>query len=159
MSDDFPRNTSITTVTRRVVAAACVALVASASPALAGTTPPAGGPVVRDCLDNGRLDRHYRDVDLAAASKALAPDVEDYSACPALIASQRAVYLGGDGKPGASAVVNDCAAHGRLRARYSVEQLHAALKVLPIDVDDHTACRGAIRSQLSALERPVSRRA
>ncbi len=132
-----------------------VALVAPASSALANTTPPAGGPVVRDCLDNGRLDRHYREVDLAKASKTLTPDVEEYSICPALIASQRAVYVGHDGKSGTSAVAMDCAEHGRLRARYSVRQLRAALKVLPIDIDDNTVCRGAIRSQLSALERPV----
>jgi hypothetical protein len=136
---------------------ACVALLATASPTLAGTTPRAGGPVVRDCLDNGRLDRHYRDPDLAKASKALAPDVAEYSACPALIASQRAIYIGRSGKPGASTVAKDCAAHGRLRARYPAPQLRAALKTLPIDIEDNTACRGAIRSQLSALEQPVTR--
>jgi hypothetical protein len=139
--------------------AACVVLAALAAPALATTTtPPAGGPVVRDCLDNGRLDRHYRDADLAKASRALPSDVAEYSACPALIASQRAVYLGRDGEREASAVAKDCAAHGgRLRARYPTRQLRAALKTLPVDLDEYTPCRGAIRSQLNALERPVAR--
>jgi hypothetical protein len=138
--------------------ALALALATAAAPAVASTTPPAGGPVVRDCLDNNRLDRHYRDADLAKAAKALTPDVEQYSACPALISSQRAIYIGHAGRPGAHAVAADCAAHGgRLRARYGVRQLTAALGSLPADVADNTPCRGAIRSQLSALQLPVSR--
>jgi hypothetical protein len=36
-------------------------------------------------------------------------------------------------------------------------RLRAALQTLPVDIDDHTPCRGAIRSQLSALEKPLTR--
>jgi hypothetical protein len=140
-------------------AAALVAGICSlvlAAPGAARSTPPAGGPIVKDCLDNGRLDHHYRSADLAAAAKRLQPDVEQYSSCPNLIASQRALYVGRTGASGRKAVERDCIAHGALRRRYPAAQLRASLAGLSVDVADNTQCRGMIASQLSGWERPLA---
>ncbi|MCW3048254.1 MAG: hypothetical protein JWO74_2538 [Solirubrobacterales bacterium] len=127
-----------------------------AAPGAARTTAPAHGAIVKDCLDNGRLDRHYRSADLAAAAKRLQPDVEQYSSCPGLIASQRALYVGRAGATGRKAVERDCVAHGALRRRYPAAQLRAALAGLSVDVADNTQCRGMISSQLSGWERSLA---
>jgi hypothetical protein len=127
-----------------------------AAPGSAHTAAPAGGAIVKDCLDNGRLDRHYRSADLAAAAKRLQPDVEQYSSCPDLIASQRALYVGRTGATGPKAVERDCIAHRALRRRYPAAQLRAALAGLSVDVADNTQCRAMIASQLSGWERPLA---
>jgi hypothetical protein len=139
--------------------AALVVGICSLVPAARGAahaTAPAGGAIVKDCLDNGRLDRHYRSADLAAAARRLQPDVAEYSSCPDLIASQRALYVGRTGAPGRNEVERDCVGHGALRHRYPAAQLRAALAGLSVDVADNTQCRGMIASQLSGWERPVA---
>jgi hypothetical protein len=143
-------------MTVRTALLACACSLVLAAPAAAHTTTPAGGAIVKDCLDNGRLDRHYRSADLAAAAKRLPPDVEEYSSCPGLIASQRALYVGRTGATGRKAVERDCVAHLALRRRYPPAQLRAALAGLSVDVADNTQCRGMIASQLSAWERPTA---
>jgi hypothetical protein len=137
--------------TAALVAGICSLVLAAAGSAR--STAPAGGGIVKDCLDNGRLDRHYRSADLAAAASSLQPDVERYSSCPDLIASQRALYVGRTGATGRYAVKRDCVAHGALRRRYPAAQLRAALTALSVDVADNTQCRGMIASQLSGWER------
>jgi hypothetical protein len=47
-----------------------------------------------------------------------------------------------------SPAVNDCNAHGRLTARYSVAQLRTALATMPADVQEYTNCYSVIQSQL-----------
>lgn len=47
-----------------------------------------------------------------------------------------------------SSAVNDCNAHGRLTAHYTVSQLRTALATMPADVQEYTNCYNVIQSQL-----------
>jgi hypothetical protein len=49
-----------------------------------------------------------------------------------------------------SPVVADCAAHGRLTRQYSVSQLHTALAVIPVDIQEYTNCYAVIQRALLA---------
>ena len=73
------------------VAAACAAFVAPAA-ASAG-----GDQVIRDCADDGKLDRHYNNDDLNDANNNLPTDIREYTDCEAVIAAARRDAGGGSG--------------------------------------------------------------
>jgi hypothetical protein len=45
--------------------------------------------VVRDCADDGKLDRHYQDGDLKDAGKKMPTDIREYTDCEAVIDAAR----------------------------------------------------------------------
>jgi hypothetical protein len=73
------------------VAAACAAFAAPAA-ASAG-----GDQVIRDCADDGKLDRHYDPDDLSDANSSLPTDIREYTDCEAVIAAARRDLGGGGG--------------------------------------------------------------
>ncbi|MFL5780652.1 MAG: hypothetical protein ACJ760_05000 [Thermoleophilaceae bacterium] len=75
------------------VAAACAAFAAPAA-ASAG-----GDQVIRDCADDGKLDRHYSPRDLNDANSSLPTDIREYTDCEAVIAAARR-DAGGSGGSG-----------------------------------------------------------
>lgn len=88
-----------------VAALTIAAVAAGAVPAEAQQS--AAIRVIRDCGDNGRLDRTYSRADLRSALRALPSDQEEYSYCrDAILAAQTAVKRpesgSGSGGPGSS---------------------------------------------------------
>ena len=75
-----------------LAAAACCA-VAVPAPALADSD-----EVIRDCYDDGKLDKEYSDDELEDAERDLPSDVDEYSDCRSVIAA--AQNRGGKGKKG-----------------------------------------------------------
>ena len=57
-----------------------------------------GNAVIRDCADNGQLDKHYSQKDLRDAYNNLPSDIDEYTDCRAII---RAAMAGGSGSNGA----------------------------------------------------------
>jgi hypothetical protein len=45
--------------------------------------------VIRDCADDGKLDRHYSDGDLDQAGKRMPTDIREYTGCQDVIAAAR----------------------------------------------------------------------
>ena len=70
----------------RRVAYILVLLIALAAPALAYASPDA---VIRDCADDGDLDRTYSNSDLEQAEKNLPSDLDEYSDCRSVIAGAK----------------------------------------------------------------------
>jgi hypothetical protein len=68
-----------------------MALCALALPALANASP---GAVIRDCAEDGRLDRKYSNSDLRKAEDKLPADLDEYSDCREVIAG--AITSGSD---------------------------------------------------------------
>jgi hypothetical protein len=75
-----------------------VLLVALAAPAVAAASP---GAVIRDCAEDGDLDRKYSNEDLETAGDSLPSDLDEYSDCREVIAG--AVTGGSDKGGGRSA--------------------------------------------------------
>ena len=78
-----------------------MALCALALPAIANASP---GAVIRDCAEDGRLDRKYSNSDLRKAENKLPADLDEYSDCREVIAG--AITSGSDkggGRAGAGA--------------------------------------------------------
>jgi hypothetical protein len=78
----------------RRVAYILVLLIALAAPALAHASPDA---VIRDCADDGDLDRQYSNSDLEKAEQNLPSDLDEYSDCRSVIAGAK---TGGSDKGG-----------------------------------------------------------
>jgi hypothetical protein len=53
--------------------------------------------VIRDCAQDGKLDKHYSQKDLQQADRNLPSDIDEYTDCRAVI---RAAMSGGSGNPG-----------------------------------------------------------
>ncbi len=70
----------------RRVAYTLALLIALTAPALAQASPDA---VIRDCADDGDLDRNYSNSDLEAAEKNLPSDLDEYSDCRSVIAGAK----------------------------------------------------------------------
>ena len=85
----------------RRVAYILVLLIALAAPALAYASPDA---VIRDCADDGDLDRTYSNSDLEQAEKNLPSDLDEYSDCRSVIAGAKTSGSDkGGGRTGGSA--------------------------------------------------------
>ena len=56
-----------------------------------------GADVIRDCADDGKLDKHYSQKDLQDAQRNLPSDIDEYTDCRSVI---RAALHGGSGNPG-----------------------------------------------------------
>ena len=76
-----------------LLCAALLALAAVPAPALAD-----GDDVIRDCYDDGKLDKEYSREDLDDAERDLPSDVDEYSDCRSVIRAAQA--RGGKGKRG-----------------------------------------------------------
>lgn len=59
-----------------IISTACAALMAPAT-ALAAS----GDDVIKDCLDNGKIDRHYTQDDYRQAERNMPADVDEYTDC------------------------------------------------------------------------------
>src|SRR5687767_12373872 len=76
-----------------LLCAALVALAAVPAPALAD-----GDEVIRDCYEDGKLDKEYEREDLEDANGDLPSDIDEYSDCRSVI--KAAMERGGKGKRG-----------------------------------------------------------
>jgi hypothetical protein len=56
-----------------------------------------GSDVIRDCADDGKLDKQYTQKELDSAMKNLPSDIDEYTDCRSVI---RAAMHGGSGNPG-----------------------------------------------------------
>jgi hypothetical protein len=56
-----------------------------------------GSDVIRDCADDGKLDKQYSQKELQDASRNLPSDIDEYTDCRSVI---RAAMHGGSGNPG-----------------------------------------------------------
>ena len=56
-----------------------------------------GSDVIRDCADDGKLDKHYSQKELLSAQRNLPSDIDEYTDCRSVI---RAALHGGSGSPG-----------------------------------------------------------
>jgi hypothetical protein len=74
-----------------LLCAALLALAAAPAPALAD-----GDDVIRDCYEDGKLDRKYSDEDLEDAERDLPSDVDEYSDCRSVIRAARERGTKGD---------------------------------------------------------------
>ena len=83
------------TVVRHLIAIAVLALLALPAPAFASAD-----QVVRDCVYDGKLDRHYSNDELKRARDHLPSDADEYSDCRDVIAA--AINSGSDRSGGAS---------------------------------------------------------
>jgi hypothetical protein len=130
---------------RLLAAALCgLALVPTAASASSHRAPVSA--IVRDCVSDGTLDRHYRSVDLLRAHRHLPADVVEYSQCDDLLIAQRARTVG---RRATGSPTRECAAHGTLRHRYTARALRSALR------RGTGACRPILRAQLVAWTKPV----
>jgi hypothetical protein len=85
----------------RRVAYTLVLLIALAAPALAHASP---GAVIRDCAEDGDLDRNYSNSDLDKAEQNLPSDLDEYSDCRSVIAGAKTSGSDkGGGRTGGSA--------------------------------------------------------
>ena len=57
-----------------------------------------GSDVIRDCADDGKLDKHYSQKELRDAQRNLPSDIDEYTDCATAI---RSAMHGGSGNPGA----------------------------------------------------------
>lgn len=62
-----------------------------------------GSAVIRDCADDGKLDKHYSQKDLQDAERNLPSDIDEYTDCRSVI---RAALHGGSGNPGGPGPAN-----------------------------------------------------
>jgi len=90
--------------------------------------------VIRDCVDNGRLDKRYSLKALREARKHLPSDVRAYTKCPDVIT--RAIN--------AELAIRDCHRDGDLDKRYSRGALREALRHL----HRGDRCRGVMKRAL-----------
>jgi hypothetical protein len=93
-----------------------MALCALALPALASASP---GAVIRDCAEDGRLDRKYSNSDLRKAENKLPADLDEYSDCREVIAgaiTSGSVRGGGRGSGGSAGGDSSPAAAARAQA-------------------------------------------
>ena len=117
-----------------------IAIAVAASVGVAGHSPK---DVQRDCAKHGgALTRAY-------SAKTLRKALRRYPGCVVGIRSQLAGRVGRRGGKRASSVLHDCVRHGRLTRRYPASALRSGLRRMPTDTRDYTACRAALRSQLS----------
>ncbi|HVI37869.1 MAG TPA: hypothetical protein VM684_16665, partial [Gaiellales bacterium] len=95
--------------------------------------------VIRDCADDGKLDKQYTQKDLQAADRNLPSDIDEYTDCRSVI---RAAMHGGSGNPGgpgpAGAIITAsgavAASAGDVHALTAVENDSANGKSQPIAV-------------------------
>ena len=121
-----------------------IALAVAVSVGAAGHSPK---DVQRDCVKHGgALTRAY-------SAKTLRQAVRRSPGCVVGIRSQLAGRVGKRGSSRASSLLQDCVRHGRLTRRYRASTLRSGLKHMPRDMRDYTACRAALRSQLSLFAR------
>ncbi len=62
-----------------------------------------GADVIRDCAQDGKLDKHYSQKELQSAEQNLPSDIDEYTDCRAAI---RAQMSGGNGNPGGPGPAN-----------------------------------------------------
>lgn len=132
---------------RLLAAALCgLALLPAAAPASTSRHASVAA-IVRDCVSDGTLDRHYRGGDLLRTLRHLPADVVDYSNCADLVTAQHALSTG---RPGADPA-HECHVRGTLRHRYSERRLRAALRA----ARSGAPCRAVLRAQLVGWTKPV----
>jgi hypothetical protein len=122
--------------------------------------PPAGASadyraVIRDCNQDGKLDRHYSHADLAAALKNLPPDIAQYTDCRAVItAALRAFRPGGSCPGGNSTRIKGRKFHVRL-----YQPVHGRIVEADAYVDGkHVRHKKAHRVTCLAIRAPASKR-
>lgn len=74
-----------------------VALIAVLLLGLPAAAHASGSDVIRDCADDGKLDKQYTQKELADANRNLPSDIDEYTDCRTVI---RAAMHGGSGNPG-----------------------------------------------------------
>jgi len=67
---------------------------------LPGAAQASSSDVIRDCAQDGKLDKHYSQKDLRNAEQNLPSDIDEYTDCRSVI---RAALSGGSGSPGSPA--------------------------------------------------------
>jgi hypothetical protein len=134
----------------RRVAYILVLLIALAAPAIAHASPSA---VIRDCADDGDLDRHYSNSDLDKAEKNLPSDLDEYSDCRSVIAGAKTGGSdkgggrsngsggGGGGATGAAAKNEEIAARNQDRA--ALDALTKNGKKPRLEIGGHTVEPGS----------------
>jgi hypothetical protein len=74
-----------------------VALIAVLLLGLPAAARASGSDVIRDCADDGKLDKQYSQKELQSADRNLPSDIDEYTDCRSVI---RAALHGGSGNPG-----------------------------------------------------------